>query len=91
MQKNKIITLLEQDIKHNKLLNGLDSIGLNDNDRYTLSIDLMVADIMGYPQGKIPDRWLETYHKEMLSIPNNLSAEETTERASNLYNALSSI
>jgi len=47
MERENIITLLEQDIKHNQLLNGLEEIGLTDNDKYTLSIDLLVADING--------------------------------------------
>ena len=62
MQKDKIITLLEQDIKHNRLLNGLEEIGLTDNDKYSLSIDLLVANMMGYPETKVPDKWLEGTH-----------------------------
>lgn len=30
MERDKIIALIAEDIKHNQLLNGLDSIGLND-------------------------------------------------------------
>jgi hypothetical protein len=89
MERDKIIALLVADIKHNQLLNGLDSIGLNDNDRYTLSLDLVIADMMGYPKGNIPDKWLETYHKTMLSIPYNLTTKETHSQAVILFEALS--
>ena len=91
MQKDKIITLLEQDIKHNQLLNGLEEIGLNDNDRYTLSIDLLVADMMGYPESKVPDKWLEAYHKLMLTIPYYIDSKEAHRRAVILFDVLSHI
>lgn len=91
MERDKIIALLVEDIKHNRLLNGLNNIGLNDNDRYVLSIDLVIADMMGYTKGKVPDRWLETYHKTMLSIPNNIAPKEAHSRAIILFEALSNI
>ena len=91
MERDKIIVLLVADIKHNQLLNGLDSIGLNDNDRYTLSLDLVIADMMGYPKGKVPDKWLETYHKTMLSIPNDLPHKEAKNQAIELFESLSSV
>ena len=91
MERDRIIALIAEDIKHNRLLNGLDSIGLNDNDRYTLSLDLVIADTMGYPKGKVPDKWLETYHETMLSIPFELSSKEAQSRAVILFEALSII
>lgn len=91
MERDKIIALLVEDIKHNRLLNGLNNIGLNGNDRYVLSIDLVIADMMGYTKGKIPDRWLETYHKTMLSIPNNIAPKEAHRRAIILFETLSNI
>ncbi len=91
MERDKIIALLVADIKHNQLLNGLDSIGLNDNDRYTLSLDLVIADMMGYPKGNVPDKWLETYHKTMLFVPNNLTHKEAHNQAIELFESLSSI
>lgn len=91
MEREKIIQLIAEDIKHNSLLNGLNSIGLTDNDRYTLSIDLLVADIMGYPKSKVPDQWLDTYHQTMLDIPNNITPKEAHSRAVILFEALSII
>ena len=91
MERDKIIVLITEDIKHNQLLNGLNSIGLTDNDRYTLSLDLVVADMMGYPETKVPDKWLDTYHKTMLSIPYNLTSKEAQTRAVILFETLSAI
>lgn len=88
MEKEKIIALLAEDIKHNQLLNGLDSIGLSDNDRYILKLDMFIADLMGYKHGMIPDSWLDVYHKMMLSIPHNLTSKEAKTRAVILYNDL---
>jgi hypothetical protein len=88
MEKEKVIALLVEDIKHNQLLNGLDSIGLWDHDRYTLELDILIADLMGYKHGMIPDSWLDVYHKTMLSIPNNLTPKEAKTRAVILYNDL---
>jgi hypothetical protein len=86
-----IVKLIEQDIQHNQLLNGLEEIGLTDNDKYTLSIDLIVADLMGYPETKVPDKWLEAYHKLMLTIPYYIDGKEAHRRALILFEVLSSI
>lgn len=91
MERDKVIALIAEDIKHNQLLNGLESIGLNDNDRYTLSLDLVIAEMMGCPKGKVSDKWLETYHKTMLSIPHDLTPKEAQSRALILFDTLSKI
>ncbi len=88
MEKEKIIALIAEDIKHNQLLNGLDSIGLWDHDRYTLELDVLIAEIMGYKHGMIPDCWFDAYHKTMLSIPHNLTSKEAKTRAIIHYNDL---
>jgi hypothetical protein len=55
MEKREfIIKLIEQDIKHNQLTNGLEEIGLYDNERYTLGIVWLVADMMGQEEGEVP-------------------------------------
>lgn len=91
MQKDKIIQLITEDIKHNQLLNGLDKIGLRDDDRYTLSIDLLVADMMGHPETKVPDKWLEAYHQTMLAVQHDIDAKEARRRAVLLFAVLSSV
>lgn len=91
MERDKIIALIAEDIKHNQLLNGLDSIGLNDNDRYSLGIDFIVADMMGYSKGQVPDKWLEAYHKTMLSVPNDITPKEAQRQAIVLFETLSTL
>lgn len=89
MDRDKIIRLIAEDIKHNQLLNGLNKIGLTDNDRYTLSIDLLIADMMGFPKGKVPDSFLKAYHQTMLSIPHDMTSKEAQRQAIKLFDTLS--
>jgi hypothetical protein len=87
--KETIISLIEQDIKHNQLLNGLYSIGLNDDDSYTLNLDIIISKLMGNP--KASDSWLSLYHKTMLEISNSISGVEKRQIAEKLYVELKSI
>lgn len=91
MEREKIITLLAEDIKHNSLINGLESIGLSDNDRYTLKLDIFIAKELGYNQGQIPDAWLDVYQATMMNIPPNISNKEAHSQAEILYQSLSTI
>lgn len=69
METREFITrLIEQDIKHNQLINRLQSIGLSDNERYALGIVWLVADAMGIEEGEVPDNWLEMYYSVMLNV-----------------------
>lgn len=89
MEREKIIALISEDMKHNSLINGLHGIGLTDNDNYLLKIDSLVADMMGV--SPIPDAWLELYQKTMLHIPHSLTHEQAHNRAEILFNALAEI
>lgn len=91
MEKQKIITLIREDLKHNQLLNGLGSIGLWDNEQYLLSLDLLIAELMGHGKGKIPDEWFNCYQQVMLSVPNNLPSKELEMLANSLYETLSNL
>ena len=91
MEREKIIALIVEDMKHNQLLSGLNSIGLTDNDRYSLKIDALVAELMGFEKGTIPDKWFGCYHKTMLNITSKYTANELQEQAVILYNALQDI
>ena len=53
MNEKIIEKLLITDIKHNQLINGLYNIGLMDNDKYTLNLDFIVAELMGLKNGNI--------------------------------------
>jgi len=74
MERDKIIALIAEDIKHNSLINGIHAIGLADNDNYLLKLDVLIAELMGHT--KIPDRWLTTYQSTMLDIPYSMSEKE---------------
>ena len=89
MEREKIIALIVEDIKHNQLLNGLNSIGLNDDNRFVLKLDRVVADLMGFT--KIPDKWFDCYHKTILNITSEYTADELQEQAVILYSTLQSI
>ena len=53
MNEKIIKKLLIADIKHNQLINGLYKIGLMDNDKYTLNLDLIVAEMFSVKNGNI--------------------------------------
>ena len=63
MQHNKplILHLLQQDLRHNQLLPGLENLQLHSGGCYELDIRRTVAQLMGMPQGHIPDRFLQLY------------------------------
>jgi len=80
-----IVKLIAQDIKHNQLTNGLEEIGLTDNENYTLDIVSVVLVLMD----KEPtDNLLETYHSTMLSINHNITSKERQLQAQNLFDTL---
>lgn len=89
MEREKIIALIAEDMKHNSLINGLHSVGLTDNDSYLLKIDLLVADLMGHIN--IPDKWLTVYQSTMQDIPHSLSGKEAHSRAIILFDTLSEV
>ena len=91
MEKEQLIALIVEDLKHNKLLNGLDSIGLTDNGTYTLGLDLLLAELMGHEKGTIPDEFLTVYQSTMLSVSPTTTDEEMQQIASDLYNVLNRI
>lgn len=89
MQTREFITwLIEQDIRHNQLMNGLQEIGLTDNERYTLGIVWLVAEAMGIEEGEVPDKWLELYYSVMLNIDKHLDTTKFNFVAEKLYEKL---
>jgi len=92
MEKQElIIKLIEQDIRHNQLLNGLNSIGLTDNDTYTLDLDFIISKLMDLLEDSSLDKWFDKYHRTMLSLPYNLTPKEQQRRAKKLFEALSNL
>ncbi len=89
MEKREfIIKLIEQDIKHNQLVNGLEELGLNDNEKYTLDIVWLVADVMGIKEGEVSDKWLELYYSVMINISSILHPTKFNFVAEKLYEKL---
>ena len=88
MNEKLIKKLLVADIKHNQLINGLYNIGLMDNDKYTLDIDFIVAEMMGVKNGNVPDEWLNTYHSTMLNLQSTMTDDEIGMLAEELYSRL---
>lgn len=89
MERDKIIALIAEDIKHSSLINGLQTIGLVDNDNYLLKLDVLIAELMGH--STVPDNWLTTYQSTMLDIPHSISEKEARNRAIILFDTLSEI
>lgn len=89
MERDKIIALISEDIKHNSLINGLHTIGLADNDNYLLKLDVLIAEQMGHV--KVPDKWLTIYQSTMLNIPHSISEKEALSQAIILFDTLSEI
>ena len=88
MNEKLIKKLLVADIKHNQLINGLYNIGLMDNDKYTLDIDFIVAELLGIKNGNVPDEWLDSYHGTMLNLQSTMTDDEIVLFVDDLYNRL---
>ncbi|WP_438712057.1 hypothetical protein ACSTS3_06200 [Aquimarina muelleri] len=70
--KNKelIIELIQQDLKHSQLLYGLDEIGLCGTELYFLEISEIVYRLMNVSSGEMGDHWMETYMNFMRDTVN---------------------
>ncbi|PCJ94926.1 MAG: hypothetical protein COA50_11125 [Flavobacteriaceae bacterium] len=89
--KDLIVQLIQQDLKHSQLTQGLQKLGLNDSGIHCLDLISIVASLMGIPKGKIQDHWAAIYgsfldeaHKHPIS---NL-AEELKPLAEKCYDML---
>ena len=58
--KNLIVLLIQQDLKHNQLVEALWKAGLNAN-IHALQISDIVASLMGMREEEISDQWTEIY------------------------------
>lgn len=85
-KKQLIVKLIAQDVKHNQLTNGLEEIGLSDNENYTLDIVSIVLSLMNLQP---TDDNLELYHSTMLAISHNLTTKEIQREAQTLFDRLS--
>ena len=60
VNKELIISLIQQDLKHNQLTTGLTLIG-HDSEIYSLEIVDIVAQLMGIDKDEISDQWADIY------------------------------
>ena len=67
--KDLILILLQQDLKHNQLTEGLRQLGLDDAGVHSLDLLPVVARLMGLPQGQVPDAWGATYRRFLDAAP----------------------
>lgn len=73
--KELIIQLIQVDLKHNQLTEGLRHLGLDDEEKYNLNLLPVVAQLMGIPKGGSIPQWdhiyisfLEEAHQHPVSI-----------------------
>ena len=59
--KDIIVQLIQQDLKHNQLTQGLLKIGLDQGGLHDLDILSVVAQLMGVPKEKVDGRWFDIY------------------------------
>lgn len=60
-EKELIISLIQQDLKHCQLIVGLDELGLEASDKHCLGILDIVANLMRVPEGNVEFDWGRTY------------------------------
>jgi hypothetical protein len=63
-QEDLIVSLIQQDLKHNQLTTGLRNVGL-EPDVHCLEIIEVVARLMGVEKDNVTDQWAETYFSFM--------------------------
>ena len=67
MEKDIILQLILEDIKHTQFIESLNAIGVQIDDRHIVNLDIVVALMLGYSKGNIPDEWMEMYHTCILT------------------------
>ena len=59
--KELIISLIQQDLKHSQLVSGLDNIGLEASEKHCLQLLDIVAELMEVPEGNLEFDWGRMY------------------------------
>lgn len=59
--KELIINLIQQDLKHSQLVLGLDDLGMDASDKHCLEILDIVMNLMKVPDGEIEYDWCRLY------------------------------
>ena len=74
--KELIISLLQQDLKHSQLISGLDQLGLDASNHHCLELLDIIADLMNVPKGNIEINWGKKY-VSLMSETVKLDAKES--------------
>ena len=93
-QKELIIKLIQQDLKHSQLVYGLDQLGLNASDKHCLELLDIIACLMKVPEGQLEVVWGKKYvslmteavHFDIEKTPRKLNAH-----AESCYKALRAV
>ena len=59
--KQLIISLIQQDLKHSQLVSGLDNLGLEATENHCLQLLDIIAKLMGVPEGNAEFDWGKMY------------------------------
>jgi len=89
--KDLIISLIQQDLKHSQLVLGLDELGMNASDKHSLEILDIVFNLMQVPDGEIEYDWCRlyvTYMQECKTVGVTHTSETMKPFAEACYNSL---
>ena len=64
-KRELIIRLIEQDLRHNQLVLGLNKMELDSADFHELEISRIIGKLMGIPYGQLDDQWGNIYDSFM--------------------------
>jgi len=76
--KQLIIALIQQDLKHSQFILGLDDLGLEASDKHSLEMFDIVANLMQVPEGQVEANWARVYLTYM-SECREVEIQHTTE------------
>jgi hypothetical protein len=89
--KELIINLIQQDLKHSQLVLGLDELGLEASDKHCLDILDIVANLMKVPERKVEYDWCRlylTFMQECKTVGVTYTTETMKPFAEACYNGL---
>ena len=89
-----IVQLIQQDLKHNKLIRGLLQLGLDDGSFYDLEIFTIVHHLMGIKSDELEDTFTDIYCSFMYEV-NDIDSSELDDKipliANQCYEMLKSL
>ena len=89
--KDLIISLIKEDLRHNQLVLNLNEMGLDSGGNYDLSLLATIANLMGIPTGKVSDQFgdvYESFMRESIKHPVDSNPISFSEMAMRCFNKL---